>query len=408
MRKQTFKLVAALLAIIGIAFIGCQPEPEQDNGKNNPPTPSEHVHQWGDWAETTPATCTAAGEETRVCSLDPTHKETRVGAALGHDWEWVVTTPATYTAAGTETKTCKHDPSYTDGTRPIPQLSYTSTSIVELGTWLASQPANTADTAYKIVLNVNDISNIRTTLNAAPDKYIFLDLSGSTITIIPDRLFMGNGSPLGCTTLVGIILPNTVTSIEEYAFMGCRNLISITIPDSVTSINEFAFISCNNLTSITIPKSVTSIGRAAFSSASLTEINIDADNSAYTSENSILYNKEKTVLHTYLAGKAETTLIIPNTVTSIEEFAFYNCTNLTSVTIGNSVSIGFTAFYNCTNLTSVTFQGPIPSTEFNNFAFRLGDLRAKFYATNASNGTPGTYTTTAPVGDSSAWTKQPN
>jgi len=432
-RKQTFKLVAAIIAILGIAFIGCQPEPEPDNGKNNPPTPPEHTHQWGEWTVTKAPTCTAAGEETRVCALDATHKETQAISALGHDWEWVVTTPATYTAEGVETKTCKHDPSYKDGTRPIPQLTYTAPSIAELGTWLTSQPTNTADTAYRVVLNVNDISDIRTTLNAAPDKYIYLDLSGSTITTIPEYAF-NSGSPnfTGITTLVGITIPNSVTSIGLAAFYKCTSLASVTIPNNVTSIVSASFGFCTSLTSITIGSGVTNIGEGSFfGCTSLTEINIDVRNSSYTVENGVLYTKDKTTLHTYPAGKAGTTFIIPSNVTSIGNAAFYgcaslaiitipagvtsigiqtfqDCTNLTSITIPPSVtSIEAQAFYGCTSLTSVTFAGTITSTNFvSGSTVFYGDLRAKFYATNTSNGTPGTYTTTAPVGSSSVWTKQ--
>ena len=60
-------------------------------------------------------------------------------------------------------------------------------------------------------------------------------------------------------------IPNSVTSIERYAFSGCRGLKSITIPDSVTSIGMYAFWGCTVLKSITLPDSVTSIGESAFS-----------------------------------------------------------------------------------------------------------------------------------------------
>ena len=75
-----------------------------------------HTHIWGPWTETTLATCTTAGVETRYCTLDNSHTETQAGApAFGHDWnEWVVTKPATGVADGEKIRTCKHDPSHVE------------------------------------------------------------------------------------------------------------------------------------------------------------------------------------------------------------------------------------------------------------------------------------------------------
>jgi len=76
-------------------------------------------------------------------------------------------------------------------------------------------------------------------------KYVSLDLSGSPLTEIPDISFSR------CTPLVGITIPNNVTSIGYYAFYNCENLTSITIPNSVTSIGDSAFVGCTSLTSVT-------------------------------------------------------------------------------------------------------------------------------------------------------------
>ena len=272
-------------------------------------------------------------------------------------------------------------------------LSIYFASVATLGTWLSSQPANTAATAYAVTLNVNNLEGDASTsgsigyvLRNNSAKYVNLDLSVSTITNIPVRAFYVSSTDTGCATLVGI-----------------------TIPDSVTSIGGNAFYQCT----------------------SLTAIEVDSANSAYSSEYGVLYNKDKTTLIRYPQGKAGSTFIIPNSVTSIDQFAFsgctsltsvtitagvtsiglyafYQCTGLTSVTIPNSVtSIGNRAFSNCSRLSSVTFEGTISSSGFNYSAFSdIGDLYDKFYATNATNGTPGTYKTTAPVSDSSVWTKQ--
>jgi hypothetical protein len=85
---------------------------------------------------------------------------------------------------------------------------------------------------------------------------------------------------------------------------------------------------------------------------------------------------------------------------------FYNCSSLTSITIpGKVISIAGQAFAKCTSLTSVTFAGTIPAGNFSTDGFsNIGDLRNKFYATDKENGTPGAYSTTAPVSSISEWT----
>jgi len=193
-----------------------------------------------------------------------------------------------------------------------------------------------------------------------------------------------------------VTIPDGVTSIENNAFYSCTRLTSVTIGSGVTSIGNNAFYSCTNLTSVTIGSSVTRIGEYAFfNCTNLTSVTIP---------NSVEYIDN---LSFYYCTSL-TSVTIGSGVTSIGTYAFYGCTSLTSVTIGSGVtSIGHQTFYNCTSLTSVTFQGTIASSTFYSNAFEgLGDLRDKFYATDQTNGTPGTYTTTAPVSSSSVWTKQ--
>ena len=188
-------------------------------------------------------------------------------------------------------------------------------------------------------------------------------IEGKTVTSIGYMAFAG------CTSLTSITIPDGVTSIDRAAFWHCASLTSIKIPDSVTSIGGRAFHECKNLTSITIPDSVTSIGRSAFiGCTSLTTIEVSARNADYTIVNGVLFNKEKTVLHTYPAGKTGDKYNIPERVTYIEESAFYGCTSLTSITIPEGVtSIGHETFYGCTSLTSITIPDSVTSIETDAF-----------------------------------------
>ena len=159
--------------------------------------------------------------------------------------------------------------------------------------------------------------------------------------------------------ITSIVIGSGVTSIGNYAFQSCKNasLTSITIPAGVTSIGSMAFYNCTGLTSITIPASVTSIGSLAFRNCSgLTSINVDAANANYASEDGALFNKAKTTIIQYSPGKSGTAYTIPASVTSIDRYAFSDCSNLASIEIPASVtSIGESAFYSCSGLTSVSF-----------------------------------------------------
>ena len=130
---------------------------------------------------------------------------------------------------------------------------------------------------------------------------------------------------------------NGVTSIGDYAFRGCSDITSITIPNSVTSIGTWAFFGCSGLTSITV----------------------ESGNTVYDSRencNAII----KTSSNELIAGCKNTA--IPNSVTSIGNGAFGDCSGLTSVTIPNSVtSIGNSAFWGCIGLTSITIPNSVTS-----------------------------------------------
>lgn len=129
----------------------------------------------------------------------------------------------------------------------------------------------------------------------------------------------------------------------------------------VTSIGDSTFSNCSSLTLIEIPNSVTNIGTdSVISCSSLTSINVSENNSYYSSENGVLFNKDKTELIKYPNGKTETEYIIPDSVTSIGGSTFIECTNLTSITIPNSVTeIGNSAFMGCIALEEINIPNNV-------------------------------------------------
>ena len=163
------------------------------------------------------------------------------------------------------------------------------------------------------------------------------------------------------TRIKTLIIDEGVTSIGDRAFQDCRNLSNVKLPNSLTLIYNDAFSNCTSLASVIIPDSVTSIGDDAFLGCiSLKSIEISDNNKNYSSVDGVLFNKNKSVLVIYPAGKTDSVYSIPNSVTSIGNSAFSECTNLSNITITDSViSIGDFAFSNSTSLRSVTIPDSV-------------------------------------------------
>lgn len=214
------------------------------------------------------------------------------------------------------------------------------------------------------------------------------EIEGATVTEIDGDAFFK------CVDLKKVTIPSTVTSIGYDTFLGCTSLenivvdtenknyisedgilfnkskteliqypaaksgVSYTIPSSVSKIDGCAFKYTQNVNTINVPQQTTSIAAGAFSnSVNLEAINVDENNLYYTSDNGVLFNKDKSELVAYPAEKSDTSYTVPESVTYIQAQAFYGCTNLTSVSLTDNVyDMGSSVFSDCTNLTDVVLS----------------------------------------------------
>ena len=282
------------------------------------------------------------------------------------------------------------------------------------------------NSAFEQCRALNDIT-IGNSVTSIGESAFCCCTSLTSVTIPNSVTSIGNYAFNWCSGLTSITIPNSVTSIGNGAFSNCSGLTSVTIPNSVTSIGGSAFYDCSGLqtvnwnvktcadftednrpfkkittgiatfnfgnevehipaflcdglsglTSITFPRSVSSIGNNAFRGCTgLTSINI-SDLAAWCNILCSGYyaNPLYFAHHLFLNGSEVKNLIIPNSVTTISDYAFVGCTNLTSVTLPKNLnSIGNYAFKECWNIKYVSSKPISPPTITGSMVFQSKPL----------------------------------
>ncbi|MCR5793822.1 MAG: leucine-rich repeat protein [Solobacterium sp.] len=200
-------------------------------------------------------------------------------------------------------------------------------------------------------------------------KRAFFDCNNLVSVDIPDSVSsIGEKAFSGCGSLTDIILPNGIDSISGGLFSSCKSLTTITIPDSVTSIELGAFGGCSSLAHLVIPSQITSIGSESIIGGAFSGCDSLRTAGPIGSNSDLEFGWTESIPDNAFSGCGLTSIIIPETITSIGGYAFYNCRNLVDITIPDGItSLNEGVFHNCTSLKEITIPDSV--TFIDNWAF---------------------------------------
>jgi hypothetical protein len=364
MKMKKVLIVCMLLAAFALALASCNAgdvqqseatETEKINDEKVTDQTEDHIHAFGEWTVEVPA-CTWEGIETRICECGV--KEVQTLAPASHIFEKKVCQSCgiewcedlSYkNNSDRQTLMVQKISMYCEDTHVVIPDEHNGKKITHIGE-LAFNDCPNIET-ITIPASITDIP--AKAFNYCPKlKNILVDPSNPSYKTIDGSLYSKDGELLiryaPGKEETAVTIQDTVKGIGTYAFY-LTDITSISIPDSVTSIGDGAFSECYSLENITIGDGVTSVGSSAFARCQkLVNISLSENNPSLKLVNGHLYSKNGEVFIRYDFTKTDTYFEIPDGVTTIEAYAFENCSSIKEIVIPDSVtSVGEEAFYMC-------------------------------------------------------------
>lgn len=208
------------------------------------------------------------------------------------------------------------------------------------------------------------------------DGSTLVKYTGTASTVsVPDTVKkIGEEAFADNTNVNTVKIPKGVETIAYGAFSYCTQLKKVSLPDTIVTIGNAAFANCTSLSSISLGAEVESLGTGVFAGCtSLKNVTINKNNSRYTSQKGVIYDKEQTVIYQYCPGKTDASYSMPSTVKDIKKYAFWGCENLKKVTLNTDfAAIPEYAFSNCRSLEEIMLSYAVKSIEAKAFEDCVG------------------------------------
>ena len=220
------------------------------------------------------------------------------------------------------------------------------------------------------IIEINDFAFSRMNLNPSGMYIVKYNTSLKSVKIPDTVTRIGESAFGGCSLIKSMDLPSSIKEIDDDAFSYCEKLAGIDIPEGVKKLGDTVFGSCSSITRISIPASLEEMGIACFMGCtSLKTVDIPPENDFLVCVDGVIYSKDMTDLVCCLPAVYRDTYQMPDTVTTVRMWAFYECSRIKNIKCADGIKrLEEETFFGCTALESITLPSDLEYIDNHVFA----------------------------------------